>query len=201
MLSSKSDIGHDHSWAEIQDKPDLYTKLETDDSFATINHTHSWQQIQDTPNFYTEEQVSEAISVAVSHFNEKIAGYEFVIKLGTGTTLADRLANPNTVLPSGWNAFDASNINADGNFAGSVNHFVVQYTGYENTFVCDAMVTEHRASGPAAAQGIIRVDYSSVTIPWKSNVSLTQIGFMNLQNVVSPTCDVYLYIKLVNIPS
>lgn len=123
----------------------------------------------------------------------------YLIKLGTGSTLAERCANPNTRIPEGWEVFPASDPRTSPNIPATSNHFVIKHN--KGKLVANARCTEAKLVGPTVLQGIIRVDYSSISIQWKNSMDMNQLAFMSLQEVVDPTSEIYLYLAMMSVPT
>ena len=216
-LLNRSLVGHDHDWSEIDNKPT---------EFNPIDHTHALYvekslNLSDLANrqlaLNTLTNVSSATTGQIllkdgtgnvswgdntgTPITNKIVGDEYLLKFGPGATINDRLNHPDTVIPAGWTVYQGDDIaNVDGNLGNGADNLVIEHN-IPNVFMCIAQVTERRASGPPSALGIVKVNYSSITIEWKSTVDMTQIGFMSYNHAVQTACESYIYMKLTQIPS
>ena len=192
LLDGKSNVGHDHTESEITDL-DKYTKAEADASFAYIGHAHSWAEIENKPELYTEENASIAISEAIQPIEDRILGNEYVVKLGPGSTLVDKINHPDSVFPEGWTAAPANDPITDGDSGSAENTLVIIHN--TNRMASQVIIMEKRTGGIASNRGIVELPNSEV-IKWKSNLAGTHVIFPNLMMHTHHSYENYYHIKL-----
>ena len=124
-------------------------------------------------------------------------GEEYLIVLGVGATIADRIANGSTSLPAGWVAYAGNNASVNAQLGTNADNIVFAHG--TTKMPISVWVAEKLDTGIEAIKGIIHTNMGT-TDHFKSTVDRTQFRITDLKAKTNDTKIIYIYVKLVTMP-